>query len=67
MLDSEPMQRLELDEEDRKPEIQSTERLEMEGSPASELSGNMLAMKEKGRNLGDPYQQTSGRALKQRK
>lgn len=52
MLDSEPMQRFELGEEERKPEIQSSERFEMEGSPVSELKGNTLDQELEGTKSG---------------
>ena len=52
MLDSEPMQRFELGEEDRKAEMHGSERYEMEGSPVSELKGNTLDQELEGTKSG---------------
>jgi hypothetical protein len=42
MLDSDQVQRFEMDARDRQPEVEGEQKYEMEGSPVGELRGNRL-------------------------
>ena len=52
MLDSQPISRFELNQEERKPEVGGGERFEMMGSPVAELRGNTIDQELEGTKIG---------------